>query len=150
MKFYNNVLEILVKRMNFTIGHIFRENGTMSFLVNNSWTGPIGRVASKQADVAVAPLTISTSRLTVCDFTTAVYREGVFLHVKKPGRSPIPWFSLFEVHPYELPMNNFNISHFSDFPHLIVDRVRGIDDCSFHLFCLYPKTWDELCEILSC
>ncbi|XP_078579833.1 glutamate receptor ionotropic, kainate 1-like [Branchiostoma floridae x Branchiostoma japonicum] len=51
---------------------------------NNTWSGLIGQVIQKQADVAVAPVTISSTREQVVDFTNPFMDLGAGLLIRKP------------------------------------------------------------------
>lgn len=48
------------------------------------WNGMVGELVRNEADMAIAPLTISLQRQTAIDFTMPFMRIGISIMIKKP------------------------------------------------------------------
>ncbi|ESO90628.1 hypothetical protein LOTGIDRAFT_123068, partial [Lottia gigantea] len=64
-----------------------------SKLQNGTWTGMIGELVRREADIAVAPLTITQARERVVDFTKPFLNTGISIMIKKPMKSKPGVFS---------------------------------------------------------
>lgn len=140
----------LAKRVNFSINHLLKEDPNMIKLINSSWGGPITRIVSGEADIAVGPFGMSISRMSICDFTHSLYKEPQYLHVKKPDGSSIPWFRYVKVLNFKATIHtNFNHTCFTDFSRHTVDRSSNINDSSHFLFRANNEKWKNVRGILS-
>ncbi|CAK8674546.1 unnamed protein product [Clavelina lepadiformis] len=63
---------------------------------NGKWNGMIGEVKYQKADMAVAPLTITSAREAVVDFTKPFMTLGISVMIKKPEKSMPHIFSFLE------------------------------------------------------
>ncbi|KAG1672532.1 Glutamate receptor 3 [Nymphon striatum] len=60
---------------------------------NGGWDGMIGELISGTADIAIAPLTITSERERVIDFTKPYMSQGISLMIKKPAKQKPGVFS---------------------------------------------------------
>ncbi|XP_018324825.1 glutamate receptor ionotropic, kainate 2-like [Agrilus planipennis] len=60
---------------------------------NGEWTGMIGEVLSKSADLAIVDLTITAERVEAVDFTSPFMTLGVSILYRKPTKAPPSFFS---------------------------------------------------------
>ncbi|XP_071847212.1 glutamate receptor 2-like [Apostichopus japonicus] len=65
-------------------------------LENGTWTGMIGQLMEQKADIALAPLTITSSRELIIDFTKPFMSLGVSIMMKKPMSSKPEVFSFLQ------------------------------------------------------
>ncbi|XP_063906337.1 glutamate receptor ionotropic, kainate 2-like isoform X2 [Zophobas morio] len=85
----------LSKRLGFNYTFIIREdkkNGDYDE-TSGEWTGMIGDVISKKADLAIADLTITSERESAVDFTTTFMNLGISILYQKPKRAAPSFFS---------------------------------------------------------
>ncbi|KAK2827922.1 hypothetical protein Q5P01_018956 [Channa striata] len=68
------------------------------------WNGMVGELVYGQADVAVAPLTITLVREQVIDFTKPYMSLGISIMIKKPTKSKPGVFSFLDPLAYEIWM----------------------------------------------
>ncbi|XP_055004751.1 glutamate receptor 1-like [Boleophthalmus pectinirostris] len=68
------------------------------------WNGMVGELVYGQADVAVAPLTITLVREQVIDFTKPFMSLGISIMIKKPTKSKPGVFSFLDPLAYEIWM----------------------------------------------
>ena len=61
---------------------LFFRNCPVSFI--GGWNGMIGELIRKEADIAIAPLTINSQREKVADFTKPFMSLGISIMIKKP------------------------------------------------------------------
>ncbi|KAL7058107.1 hypothetical protein AAHC03_016481 [Spirometra sp. Aus1] len=59
----------------------------------NSWNGMVGEVLRGEADIIIAPLTMSTARAKYIDFTEPFMNFGLSLMLRKPGKTKPGMFS---------------------------------------------------------
>lgn len=65
-------------------------------LPNKSWDGMIGELLEKKAQMAVAPITITSDREKVVDFTKPFLNLGISIMIKKPADKGAHIFSFME------------------------------------------------------
>lgn len=65
-------------------------------LADKSWDGVIGELLNQEADVAVAPVTITSDREKVVDFTKPFLSLGISIMIKKPPDKGSHIFSFME------------------------------------------------------
>ncbi|CAH1252376.1 GRIA1 [Branchiostoma lanceolatum] len=83
--FVIDIITALAAELGFTFDLYLVPDGTYGSLdANKSWGGLIGEVMRKKADVAVAPVTISSAREQVVDFTNPFMDLGAGLLIRKP------------------------------------------------------------------
>ncbi|XP_064636089.1 glutamate receptor-like isoform X2 [Lineus longissimus] len=62
-------------------------------LENGSWTGMIGELTRQEADIVIAPLTITSKRERVVDFSKPFMNLGISIMIKKPDKQKPGVFS---------------------------------------------------------
>ena len=73
-------LNIMAEELNFTINFIIPNDGQWGSLVNySSWTGMIGMLVNKEADIAVADLSTTEARQRVVTFGRSIAEEELTL-----------------------------------------------------------------------
>ncbi|EDV28578.1 uncharacterized protein TRIADDRAFT_19383, partial [Trichoplax adhaerens] len=83
-----DLLKLLVAELgfNFTISlepsNIFGE-----LLEDGNWDGMVGQLARREMDIAIAPLSITSFRQSVIDFTKPFMQSGLQLLISKPNRN---------------------------------------------------------------
>ncbi|XP_063860093.1 probable glutamate receptor isoform X2 [Scylla paramamosain] len=91
-----NVMQVLTQTLNFTYSVITPEDQSWgSELPNGSWTGMIGQVVEKEADIALGPFGIKLSRSRVVDFTESLYFDDRAILAKKGEPEIDPWGFLY-------------------------------------------------------
>ncbi|XP_074650372.1 glutamate receptor-like [Tubulanus polymorphus] len=71
---------------------------------NNTWNGMIGELVRGEADMAVAPLTITSDREKVVDFSKPFMSLGISIMIKKPEESATNFLSFMDPLSYEIWM----------------------------------------------
>eukprot|EP00057_Strongylocentrotus_purpuratus_P011244 XP_011665718.1 PREDICTED: LOW QUALITY PROTEIN: glutamate receptor 2-like [Strongylocentrotus purpuratus] len=69
---------------------------------NGTWDGMVSELINKEADIAVAPLTINSERERVIDFTKPYMSLGVSIMIKKPQNTRPSVFSFMHPLSYEI------------------------------------------------
>ncbi|XP_078322835.1 glutamate receptor-like [Crassostrea virginica] len=80
---------------NYTIC-IVQDGKYGSIQANQTWDGMIGELMQKKADMAVAPITISSTRERVVDFTKPYMSLGISIMIKKPANEGAHIFSFMD------------------------------------------------------
>lgn len=65
-------------------------------LPNNTWDGMIGELTRREASIAIAPLTITSQREEVVDFSKPFMNIGISIMIKKPEKQKPGVFSFME------------------------------------------------------
>ncbi|KAH9509951.1 Glutamate receptor 2 [Bulinus truncatus] len=71
-------------------------------LGNGSWTGMIGRLIDRTADLAIGPMTISLEREKVVDFSMSFMKSGISALLHQPAKVKPNMFSFME--PFSLSL----------------------------------------------
>ncbi|XP_033743404.1 glutamate receptor-like isoform X2 [Pecten maximus] len=71
---------------------------------NGTWNGMIGELTRREADLAIAPITISSARERVVDFTKPFMSLGISIMIKKPSNAKAHVFSFMDPLSYEIWM----------------------------------------------
>ncbi|XP_045131518.1 glutamate receptor ionotropic, delta-1-like [Portunus trituberculatus] len=91
-----NVMQVLSQTLNFTYSVITPEDQSWgSERPNGSWTGMVGQVVEKKADIALGPFGIKLSRSRVVDFTESLYFDDRAILAKKGEPEIDPWGFLY-------------------------------------------------------
>ncbi|KAI1729782.1 ligated ion channel l-glutamate- and glycine-binding site domain-containing protein [Ditylenchus destructor] len=72
-------------------GDELRENSTGEG--TGRWNGMIGEILRQEADVAVAPITVTAGRLEVVDFTNPFLQLGISMLMRQPDEKPSSFLS---------------------------------------------------------
>ncbi|XP_050727669.1 probable glutamate receptor [Eriocheir sinensis] len=79
-----NVMQVLAETLNFTYTIVTPADGSWGAeRSNGTWTGMVGQVVEKKADVAVGPFGITLRRSQVVDFTESFYFDDRSILAKK-------------------------------------------------------------------
>ncbi|XP_068232916.1 glutamate receptor 1-like isoform X2 [Palaemon carinicauda] len=80
--------------INYTL-KLVKDNtyGALDSSVDGGWNGMVGELVRKEADLAIAPLTITSSRERVIDFTKPFMTLGISIMIKKPMKQKPGVFS---------------------------------------------------------
>ncbi|XP_063860654.1 probable glutamate receptor [Scylla paramamosain] len=91
-----NVLQVLAQTLNFTYNIVIPEDGGWgSRRPNGSWTGMVGQLVRKEADLALGPFGVTVSRAEVIDYTLS-FLMGDYTLLSRKGPPEIdPWGFLF-------------------------------------------------------
>ncbi|XP_068232911.1 glutamate receptor 1-like [Palaemon carinicauda] len=70
--------------INYTL-HLVKDNqyGSSDLSMDGGWNGMVGELVRKEADIAIAPLTITSSRERVIDFSKPFMTMGISVMIKK-------------------------------------------------------------------
>ncbi|XP_033744251.1 glutamate receptor 3-like [Pecten maximus] len=83
--------------VNFTYKFVVQKDDEYGVKTNNgSWTGMIGEIVRRDADLAVAPLTITKEREEDVDFTKPFMKTGISIMIKRPDKQKPGVFSFKE------------------------------------------------------
>ena len=89
---FGSALGELATAINFTVELVSVENMFGDYSIeNDSWSGVIGKLATKEVDMGVAEFGRSVSRLLVVDFTVPLLIPRVNLYFRKPNDTVVPW-----------------------------------------------------------
>ncbi|KAL8574342.1 hypothetical protein ACOMHN_059138 [Nucella lapillus] len=72
--------------------------------VNGTWNGMVGELVRHEADMAIAPLTITADRERVVDFTKPFMSLGISIMIKRPINHKAHVFSFMDPLSYEIWM----------------------------------------------
>ncbi|OWF38062.1 Glutamate receptor 4 [Mizuhopecten yessoensis] len=82
--------------VNFTYKFVVQKDDEYGVKINGSWTGMIGEIVRRHADLAVAPLTITKEREADVDFTKPFMKTGISIMIKRPDKQKPGVFSFKE------------------------------------------------------
>lgn len=86
----------LAKKLGFSFTLSVVKDGKYGFVDQaGNWTGMIGEVVRKEADLAMAPLTITAAREEVIDFTKPFMQTGISILLKKDSTTQDSFLFLF-------------------------------------------------------
>ncbi|XP_050407044.2 glutamate receptor ionotropic, delta-2 isoform X1 [Patella vulgata] len=91
-----DLLQELAISLNFSYTLIEPPDMEWGRLLNGNWTGLIGQLAREDVDLVVAPISISTERETVMDFTQPYFYEKTGLGMRRPDPNKTKWRRLVE------------------------------------------------------
>ncbi|XP_076056317.1 glutamate receptor 1-like [Oratosquilla oratoria] len=81
-------------KINYTIQIVKDgEYGALDENAEGGWNGMVGELVRREADIAIAPLTITSTRERVIDFTKPFMTLGISIMIKKPVRQKPGVFS---------------------------------------------------------
>ncbi|XP_045122605.1 glutamate receptor ionotropic, delta-1-like [Portunus trituberculatus] len=79
------VLDIIAKNLNFCYEYVVPEDNQYGYrMVNGSWTGIIGVVARKEADMTAVVVGVDQERAAVVDFSDFLYTDQKSIVYKRP------------------------------------------------------------------
>lgn len=87
--------------MNFTISELIYEDAMGEWKGETSeWTGIIGRVIRREADIGAFEFSLTNERSKIIRYTTPVVTGAWKLYVKRPDSNYILWNAHFTVRNY--------------------------------------------------
>ncbi|XP_050727640.1 glutamate receptor ionotropic, kainate 5-like isoform X2 [Eriocheir sinensis] len=95
-----NMINILAEKLNFTYKLVQPEDGAWgSRLPNGSWTGMVGMVNRKEADLALGPFGRTENRAQAVDFTPSFFFDYRCILASKGTAEVDPWCFLYVLAP---------------------------------------------------
>ncbi|XP_063993982.1 probable glutamate receptor isoform X2 [Diachasmimorpha longicaudata] len=92
------IIKKLSQSMNFTLGKILWEKAYgLRYKGMSNWTGIIGRIQRKEADLILSPLIMSSERYDYLQFTSPILYGVYQLHVRKLDTAQLSWNAYFKV-----------------------------------------------------
>ncbi len=100
----SDVLDNLMGQLNFTVEHVFTEDGEYGQLSSSgNWTGIIRDLQDGNIDMSMSGLTITSDRSAVAGFTLGVLRDVVVIVMRDPGffgqRNKLNFWAYLNVFP---------------------------------------------------
>ncbi|CAG5133809.1 unnamed protein product, partial [Candidula unifasciata] len=87
----------VAKKIGFEYKFVFVKDGSYgSVLENGTWDGIVGELIRHEADMAIAPFTITAHRSLVIDFTKPFMTLGISIMIKRPQPVGKHFFSFLE------------------------------------------------------
>ncbi|XP_069704806.1 glutamate receptor ionotropic, delta-1-like isoform X2 [Periplaneta americana] len=96
--FINDIWNELQRRMNFRTNYSFPEDKAFGSFQNGSWTGVIGMIAKREADVGLSTFSFTRERIEVVDFFPPIWNFRQRVYIKEIGieeGNPSKIFSTF-------------------------------------------------------
>lgn len=87
---------VMMKCMNFSVDRSMVE-GNSGFLINDSWTGALGKLAEDRFDIIIEHFIMTSSRRIAFYFPNVGYSADMYLYVRKPDTFPVSWLVNFRV-----------------------------------------------------
>ncbi|XP_046373507.1 glutamate receptor-like isoform X1 [Haliotis cracherodii] len=81
-----------------------KDNSYGAIMKNGTWNGMVGELSRHEADLAIAPLTITAARERIIDFTKPFMSLGISIMIKKPENQKAHVFSFMDPLSYEIWM----------------------------------------------
>ncbi|KAJ3649499.1 hypothetical protein Zmor_021239 [Zophobas morio] len=92
----------LIEGFNYTfLIQVDKKNGEFN-PAKEEWVGMIGAIIANKADLAIADLTITSSRQKAVDFTTPFMNLGISILYQKPRKAPPSFFSFADPFALEI------------------------------------------------
>ena len=82
---FTDIVQSMAESLNFTLETVAPADGQWGSLTNGSWSGMVGMLATREADISAAGLMSSPERLLVMDMTNAMYRDLITVTLPKTG-----------------------------------------------------------------
>ncbi|KAK3777309.1 hypothetical protein RRG08_038457 [Elysia crispata] len=95
-----DLLNEFAKRLKFSYELVEPQDGQFGSMNKDlTWSGVIGMVMNKEVTLGIGPISITSERRTVIDFTTAFAEDGTGILTRRPGFGSSKMFRLFK--PFE-------------------------------------------------
>ncbi|XP_046375497.2 glutamate receptor ionotropic, kainate 3-like [Haliotis rufescens] len=88
------LVQELAKQLNFSYTLVEPKDREWSRVLNGSWTGLVKLITDKEADIIVAPMSMTNSRVTVIDFTVPYFYSHSALILSKQDPKTNKWMTL--------------------------------------------------------
>ncbi|KPM07528.1 glutamate receptor 1-like protein 1 [Sarcoptes scabiei] len=102
-----DLADLIAQHLNITYEmHLVKDSKYGGIVKNDSkdWNGMVGELIRQEADIAIAPLTITSARERVIDFTKPFMSLGISIMIKKPQKKNPGVFSFMNPLSYEIWM----------------------------------------------
>ncbi|OTF81852.1 hypothetical protein BLA29_004485, partial [Euroglyphus maynei] len=102
-----DLADLIAQHLNITYEmHLVKDSKYGGIVKNNTkeWNGMVGELVRHEADIAIAPLTITSARERVIDFTKPFMSLGISIMIKKPQKKNPGVFSFMNPLSYEIWM----------------------------------------------
>ena len=97
----------LAQQMNFNLQFVFSEDSYGNYDHNdNKWNGILGKLESREIDIAVSEITMTKERMDAFDFACPLILSRAKLFIKEPGSADVQWNAYLRVRYY------FNLIYF--------------------------------------
>ncbi|XP_069957609.1 probable glutamate receptor [Cherax quadricarinatus] len=97
----SNVIDFIAKGVNFSFTYVRPADRLWGARqLDGSWTGMVGMLMKKEADIALGPFGTSTDRAEVVDFTTPIWIDEWRILAAKGRPEVNPWGFLFPLTAY--------------------------------------------------
>ncbi|KAI4485051.1 hypothetical protein M0802_012818 [Mischocyttarus mexicanus] len=145
---FGRVLSELCATLNFSIDVVSKvdEYGRLD-PKENSWSGAIGEIYSRRADISPSGFFMSGVKLNVVDFTLPIIISTDILYLKDPHMLGIKWSSYFFVFSYSISFAVLGILIIASIV-LIIFKIRnGTDRNIGHLLSdNFLEIWSIFCQ----
>ncbi|XP_071524499.1 probable glutamate receptor [Panulirus ornatus] len=95
-----NVVEYLSRGLNFTYTYVIPHDRTFGTRgINGSWTGMLGMVKRKEADIAIGPFSITSTRFEAVDFSWPLWYDSSRILASRGRPEVDPWGFLLPLAP---------------------------------------------------
>ncbi|XP_037087070.1 glutamate receptor 1-like [Pollicipes pollicipes] len=156
-----DLADMLAKQVGFTYEMRLvkdRRYGAVNASVDGNWDGIIGELVRREADIAVAPLSISLAREEVVSFTKPFMTLGISIMIKKPIKKNPGFFSFLNPFSREIwlcvvfayfgvSIVLFLVSRFSPYEWRLEETVLGTTVTNE--FTIYNSLWFVLGALLK-
>ncbi|XP_067682753.1 glutamate receptor-like [Haliotis asinina] len=96
------LLQELAKQLNFSYRLMEPKDKEWGRVLNGSWTGLVKLLSNEEADMVVAPMSMTDSRATVIDFTVPYFYANSALILSKQNPNSSKWMTLLSPLRYEV------------------------------------------------
>ncbi|KAI4485058.1 hypothetical protein M0802_012816 [Mischocyttarus mexicanus] len=145
---FGKIVKELSFNLNFTFDIVSQvaENGIWNPKLNIC-TEAIDEICSKRVEVALADFTMSSTRLSVIDFTIPLAVSKNCIYIQKPRRFVIKWSSYFLTFTSTLWIAVFGILIVSTILLVFIKKQNGSDRCVVHLLSdNFLEIWGIICQ----
>lgn len=161
-----DLADMIAQHLNITYElHLVKDSKYGGIVINSStgdgteeWNGMVGELIRNEADIAIAPLTITSARERAIDFTKPFMSLGISIMIKKPQKKNPGIFSFMDPLSTEIwvciilsyvgvSVVLFLVSRFSPYEWRYEDTVYG--PLVSNDFSLYNSLWFALGAIMQ-
>lgn len=100
--YLGDLWDILQAELNFTTIVKPSIDGQWGLIINGTWNGMIGMLLRNEADVIVAPMTLSQKRASVARISPSVHETDIRIFFKAPTAKSTDWFLFINMFNLEL------------------------------------------------
>ncbi|XP_066598106.1 glutamate receptor 2-like [Prorops nasuta] len=143
----DSVLGELGKNLNFTIEIVGESQSHGTWDSRKSvWTGAVGKLLEKKADLIGSELSMSTMRMNVVDYTLPILKSRNVLYIRKPRASNIYWRNYFKIFHFKIWLLLGFILLFTPFIITLMMRITKSPQSTYRILCdNYTYIWGIFC-----